>query len=505
MELLNVSGWSKRRWSERAAMLAGTAALLGSIPAHADTLREALASAYNSNPTLQAARAQQRAQDETIPIQKSTGLPSANATATHIEFLRQSGNSFTAPERNLGIGVAVTMPVYTGGAYKNNLRAAKERVEAGQADLRGTESALFSQVVAAYMNVIRDEAVVALSANQIEVLDINFQATSDRFEIGDLTRTDVAQSQSRLALAQSDHRSAKANLSNSREVYIQLVGSAPGKLEAPPPLPGLPANADQAVMIALENNPDLIAARERTQASGYDVKATDANRLPTVSLFANGDYSNFYGTLGGSASNNFAQSETTANAGVQVNIPIFQGGRPAALKRQAQANASATMEREIATERGVIASVRSAYASWRASREIIQSTLIAVEAAELGLEGVQAENTVGNRTILDILDAQRELLSAQVQLVTARRNEYIAGFTLLAAMGKAEARDLNLDTGGPLYDPDVNLQRVSDRNVSKPSDLLWDWQDDPDPEPQSTRTIDSPVQDGEIGPQSNGG
>ena len=481
----------------RAAMLAGCAALVGAVPASADTLREALVSAYNTNPTLQAARAQQRAQDETIPIQKSQGLPSANATATHIEFLRQSGNSFTAPERNLAVGIDLTMPVYTGGSYKNNLRAARERVEAGKADLRGTESFLFAQVVAAYMDVIRNEAVVALSNNQVEVLEVNFQATSDRFEIGDLTRTDVAQSQSRLALAQSDFRTAKANLANARENYIRLVGNPPGDLEAPPPLPGLPSSADAAVDIALENNPDLIAARERTQAAKYDVKASEANRLPTVSLFANGDYSNFYGTLGGPASNNFAQSETTANAGVQVSFPLFQGGRPAALKRQAQAFESAAMEQEIATERSVIADVRAAYSSWRASREIIQSTLVAVEAAELGLEGVRAENSVGNRTILDILDAQRELLSTQVQLVTARRNEYVAGFNLLAAMGRAEARDLNLDTGGPLYDPDLNLERVET--------IIWDWQDDPDPVPQGTRTIDSPVQDGEIDEEGNGG
>ena len=270
-------------------------------------------------------------------------------------------------------------------------------------------------------------------------------------------------------------------------------------------LPGLPGSAEEAVMIALESNPDLIAARERTQAARYDIKATDANRLPTVSVFANTDYSNFYGSLRGVAGGSVSQSESSANAGVQVSFPLFQGGRPAALKRQAQAVAGATMEREIATERGVVANVRAAYANWRASREIIQSTLVAVEAAELGLEGVQAENTVGNRTILDILDAQRELLSAQVQLVTARRNEYVAGFTLLAAMGKAEARDLNLDVGGPLYDPDVNLERVSDFKVTRPSDLFWDWSDDPDPEPQSTRTIDSPVQDGEIGPPDIGG
>ena len=237
MDILNVIVRVHRK-----ALLAGAAAAtVMAAPAHADTLREALVAAYNSNPTLQAARAQQRAQDETIPLQKSTGLPSATASATHLEFLHQSGPpTATAVDRNLNLGIDLTMPVYTGGAFKNNLRAAEERVDAGKADLRATESSLFSQVVAAYMDIIRNEAIVALSANQVEVLDVNFQATSDRFEIGDLTRTDVAQSQSRLALAQSDLRSAKASLSSAREVYIQLVGNEPGELEPPPP-PAWPA------------------------------------------------------------------------------------------------------------------------------------------------------------------------------------------------------------------------------------------------------------------------
>jgi outer membrane protein len=147
------------------------------------------------------------------------------------------------------------------------------------------------------------------------------------------------------------------------------------------------------------------------------------------------------------------------------------------------------MEDEIATERNVIAQVRSAYSSWRAANEIITSTQSAVDAATLSLEGVRAENSVGNRTILDILDAEQELLQARVRLVTARRNAYVAGFSLLAAMGKAEAQDLGLD-GGPLYDPEINYKRVRGK--------WFDWDDDPAPKPQSTRTVDTPVQDGEI-------
>ena len=460
--------------------------------AQADTLREALVAVYNSNPTLEGARAQQRATDEDVPIQRAAGLPSANVTATHIEFVRQSANSFTAPERNLGVNAQLQVPIYSGGAVRNGINAAQERVSAGQADLRATESSIFSQTVAAYMDVLRTEALAELAENQVEVLRVTLQATSDRFEIGDVTRTDVAQSQSRLAVAQGDLRTAYANLINARETYLELVGRAPIALEAPPPLPGLPDTVGMAVVTALENNPDLIAAKERAAAAGFDTEVAGSGRLPTVGLFANYDYSDFFGTLGGPISANFAQSETTANAGVRITIPIFQGGLTAARQRQAGARETAALEQVIATERNVIAQTRSAYSSWVASNAVIESSQAAVEAAELSLEGVRAENSIGNRTILDVLNAEQELLSARAQLVTARRNAYVAGFTLLAAMGRAEARDLNLDTGGPLYDPNVNYERVNDR--------IWDWDRDPEPAANSTRTVDIDASSDLIGP-----
>ncbi|MEZ5744619.1 MAG: TolC family outer membrane protein [Sphingomonadaceae bacterium] len=463
---------------------------LAASSAQADTLREALAQAYLTNPSLQAARAQQRATDENVPIQKASGLPNASSTSTYVETLKKSPNSFTSPDRTFSGDVSLGVPIYSGGAVRNSVRAAKERVDAGQADLRGTESAIFSRVVAAYMDVILSEAVVGLNRNQVEVLTVNLQATSDRFEIGDLTRTDVAQSQARLALAQGDTRSAEANLMSAREFYIQLVGTPPVDLQPPPPLPNLPASADEAVAIALEYNPDLIAAKERVTAAEYDIDVAGASRLPTVDLFTSGTYRDYFGTLGGAAgSAAFNQSETTAQVGARVQIPIFQGGRPAALRRQAQAFASAALETEIAVERDVIAQTRAAYSSWIAAQELIASNGAAVEAAALSLEGVQAENSVGNRTILDILNAEQELLSARVRLATARRNAYVAGFSLLAAMGRAEARDLNLEAG-VLYDPEVNYERVRGK--------WFDWDNDPAPEASATRTVDTPVQDSEI-------
>ena len=483
-----------RRTFLKASLMAG--ATLAAVPAIAnpDTLKEALVSTYLNNPTLLGARAQQRGVDEGVPIARADGLPSVNGTAQYVEFLKQSSNNFTAPARQVGANVDLSVPIYSGGAVKNSIRAARTRVDAGQADLRGTEASVFSQAVGAYMDVLRDQAIVGLSANNVKVLEVNLRAASDRFEIGDLTRTDVAQSNSRLALARGDFRTAQANLIASRERYIQIVGKPPVDLQPPPPLPGFPTSVDEAEDVALADNPDLLAAKQRSKAAGYDIDVAGAGRLPRLSVFSGGAYSNFLNTLGSSAGAGFAfaQTQTTAQAGVRATIPIFQGGRPAAQERRAQAQAASIYENEIAVERDVIAQVRSAWSSYQAATSIIATNQTAVDASSLSLEGVRAENTVGNRTILDILDAEQELLRAQVQLVTARRNAYVAGFTLLAAMGRAEADDLGLDAG-PLYDPAVNYRRVKGK--------IWDWAKDPDPRPQATRTVDTPPQDASIPPQ----
>ncbi|HEX7752629.1 MAG TPA: TolC family outer membrane protein [Novosphingobium sp.] len=485
----------------RRAMLMAGMGLLASgpavvAPAGADDLRSALVSAYQTNPTLQAARANQRANDENVPIQRAAGLPSASLGATHTEIV-DPGNAisaFTSPDRQFQGNLTLNVPIYSGGAVRNSVSAAKVRVEAGQADLRGTESQVFSQAVAAYMDVIQNEAIVGLNRNNVEVLEVNLRATSDRFEIGDLTRTDVAQSRSRLELARGQARTAEANLVAARERYIQVIGAPPGTLAPPPPLPGLPASPDDATRIALENNPDLIAARERSKAAEYDIEVAGAGRLPKLEVFTGGTYTDYYGTAPFSQIPGLpaTQSSRGATAGVRASIPIFQGGRPAAQERQAQARAGATLEQEIEAERGVIAQVRSAYSSWRAANEIIASSQSAVDAASLSLEGVRAENSVGNRTILDILNAEQELLNAQVELVRARRNAYVAGFSLLAAMGRAEAQDLGLE-GGPLYDPNTNYKRVRGK--------VFDWEFDPDPVARSTRTVTVPAQDASVAAQ----
>lgn len=472
--------------SPHSLMLAGAMAVIMAAPAQAETLRDALSAAYENNPTITAARSGQRITDEGVPIARADGLPSISTSVGYNEVLKQASNSFFSPGRTLSVQGQLSVPIYQGGIVRNNIRAAEARVDGGQASLRGTEATIFSQVTGAYMDVLRDEAVVALNRNNVNVLGVNLQATRDRFDIGDLTRTDVAQSESRLALAQGNLQAAEARLIGSRESYIRLVGNVPGDLAPPPPLPGLPASTDIAVETALAENPDLEAAQIEARARGFDVRSARGTRLPRLSATTSGGYNDFLGSVQTSGPVASSQTQTSASTGLTLSIPIFQGGRPAARVRQAQARESQAIEQVIGAERGVIAQTRAAYASWQASQAVIRSSQIAVDASKLSLEGVRAENSVGTRTILDILNAEQELLNAQVQLVTARRDAYVAGFSLLAAMGRAEAEDLGIAAGDELYDPEANARRVRG--------IIWDWDEDPRPESVSTRTATTPAQ-----------
>lgn len=452
------------------------------------SLREAMVQAYATNPDILTERANLRATDENVPIARAEGLPSARSTAGYTENTYNSNYNGVSPVRQVTAGINLSAPIYSGGSVSNSIRAADARVEAGQANLRTAEANLFTNVVAAYMNVIRDEAIVRLNQQNVNVLDVNLRAARDRFEVGDLTRTDVAQSEARLAIARGQLQAAQAQLITSRESYIRVVGSPPGELAPPPPLPGLPGDAGSAVSVAMEENPSLDAAGKAAKAAEFDVKVARASRLPTVSVGTSSNYFNNMNSgglqLGGGGVE--PQNDGIAtSAGVTLSLPLFQGGAPAARVRQAQARQSAALETVTSTERNVIANVRSAFASYRSAQEVIQSARIAVDANRLSLEGVRAENSVGTRTILDILNAEQELLNSQVTYVTAERDAYVAGFALLASMGRAEAADLGLD-GGPLYDPIAHY---------KDSRRRWgDWSDGPKPTAQGTRTIDSPAQ-----------
>ncbi len=450
------------------ALLAGTAS--------ADTLREALVSTYRNNPSLTAQRQSLEATDANVAIARAAGRPTVGATLGVNRDLTQAG-VFRRGGKGPYItgGVDFSYPIFNGGSVRNQINAARTRVEAGRATLRAVEGDIFTEAVAAYMDVIRDRAIVELNANQVRVLTTNLEATRDRFQIGDITRTDVAQSDARLSLGRSNLATVQGRLASSEENYRRIIGRRPDALQPPPPLPPLPGGADQAVQIALASNPDLIAITRQADAAGLDVRTARASRLPTVSGVASGDYSN---SIGGTSIG--PASGTATTIGVSGRIPLYQGGLPAARIRQAQALEGQTLEQRIATERAVVATTRSAFATYQAAQNAIASNQVATSANELALEGARAENSVGTRTILDVLNAEQELLNAQVLLVTARRDAYVAGFQLLNAMGQAQADHLGLD-GGPLYDPLGNYRSVAGN---------WnDWAKDPRHEPVATRTV----------------
>lgn len=473
------------------AALSTIALALAVQPAHGETLQEALAKAYVTNPTLNSARAQLRATDESVAIEKAAGRPDAGVSGSYERLIHREPSSSVsttlAPRQSASAQASLSVPIYQGGTVRNAIRAAKMDVKAGQQDLRATESSVFSQVVAAYLDVIANSAVVRFNRQNVQALEVNFQASTDRFQVGDLTRTDVAQSDSRLGLARANLQAAEAQLIASKERYIQLVGSAPDLLQAPPPLPGLPASPDIAVQVALQDNPDILAAKATSDSLHYRANAARGQVAPRLSTFVSGSYVDYLNSETGSLNG----STKSAAVGVQVTVPIYQGGRPGALARQVTARESAALEQVIATERDVISQARAAYASWQASLQAIESTRGAVSAAGLSLEGVRAENSAGTRTILDILDTQRDLLNAQVQYANAQRDAYVAGFSLLAAMGHAEARDLNLDAG-PLYDPNVNYEAVRGKFI--------DFDFGPKAKQVSTRTVDTTPQTATIVP-----
>jgi outer membrane protein len=427
-----------------------------------------------------------------VAIAKAAGRPQISADVGLNRSVTQSGVLVsTGKGPNLSVGVDLSYPLFNGGAVKNSVRAAETRVAAGRATLAAVEGDVFTNAVSAYMDVIRDRAIVELNQNNVKVLETNLQATQDRFQIGDLTRTDVAQSEARLQLGRSQLAGAQGQLTASEATYRQVIGHPPGQLAPPPPLPPLPTTADEAVRIALASNPDLVATARQAMAAGYDVNVARASRLPTLSAVGSETYVN---NLAGNGSTTVTDpnspggvrtvrlpntgAETTV--GLTARVPLFQGGLPAARIRQAQAQQGQALETVVGTERAVVQTARAAFANYEASQRQIQAQTVAVQANQLALEGARAEQSVGTRTVLDVLNAEQELLNSQVALVTAKRDAYVAGFQLLNAMGQAQAQDLGLD-GGPLYDPLGNYRRVANN---------WnDWASDPRHPTIATRTV----------------
>jgi outer membrane protein len=436
-------------------------------PASAESLRSALARAYCGNPDLNQSRASVRARDEETPKALAGMRPKANIQASagpQFANLRiPAGRNQTTGQRQFssdefvgyprGATLNVSQNIFDGGRTENSVRQAESGVFAARATLRLTEQAILQNGATAYMNVLRDTAVVNLRKNNIAVLEQQLKQTRDRFQVGEVTRTDVAQAESSLAQARTDLYAAQAQLKTSVAGYRQIIGVEPSRLAPGAALDSLlPKSLDDAIAIALSEHPGVVTALHQADAAELAVKVAESALSPTLSV--NAQVSNQYDSfLGFPGSRQFS-----ASASGQLNVPLYQGGAEYASIRQAkeqlgQARLNADLQRD-----SVRASVVSSYGQLATARASLISGQAAVKAAETALAGVREEAKVGQRTTLDVLNAQQALLNARVTLVIAQRDRVVASYAALGAIGRLSAGELDLDVS--LYDPGLHYEQV---------------------------------------------
>jgi outer membrane protein len=339
--------------------------------------------------------------------------------------------------------VGIEQPIFRSFRTYNAVKEAKTHVEAARSGLVSTEQQILLDTVAAYMDVLRDQAVLDLRRNNVQVLDRQLSASKDRFEVGEITRTDVSQSEARKSGAISGRTQAEAALNASRSAYERIVGNAPGTLEQPEPMGALPDSEEKAVDVALAENPDLQAARLEEEAARHAIDRAKSDLGPEFSVVAQYEYDEDQFVRG------FSTNTTSLMA--KATVPIYDAGVTSSRIRQAKQVSSQRRMEAIQKEREIREAVSNAWENLRAARSIIVSSKAQVDANKIALDGVRQEQEVGSRTTLDVLDAEQELLDSEVELVRAQRDEYVASFQLLSAMGRATVQALNLPV--EQYDP----------------------------------------------------
>jgi TolC family type I secretion outer membrane protein len=442
----------------RCAPIALTLALMPLAPAEAASLYEALATAYAANPTLEAARANLRAIDENVPQVLSEWRPSVigQAQAGH-EWDEAQGpaQALTETETNpRSYSLTVRQPVFDGFGTVSGTSQAENQVEAGRARLINTEQSVLQSAVSAYMAVVRDTAVLDLNRNNEKVLQAQLEATEARFEVGELTRTDVAQAQSRLQGAIAQRIQAEGQLTSSRAIYRQVIGEDPVDVAMPTDTPPLPSSRDEAVALS-QAAPNVVAAQfdERAAKDNIDVQFSDL--LPSVAI--EGSYER---------REDVGLRDNEANVGQvlgTVTIPLYQAGAPDSRVRQSK---QVYMQTRRLTDEALRAAEQEAITAWQGLQTAVaqsQSFEEQVRAADLALEGVRQEQEVGARTILDVLDAEQESLNAKVSLVSSQTDRVVAQYRLLAAGGALTAANLALNA--EFYDPRRHYDQVRDKFI----------------------------------------
>jgi len=429
------------------------ACLLVTASARAETLEDALAAAYINNPTLQSARAQLRQTDELVPQALSNWRPTVSIEGDVGASWDTRGPGDDDRSGTPGsVDLGVTQPIYRGGRTVAQRDQAENLVLAGRAQLAAIEQQVLVQAVTAYNDVLRDTAVLDLTKNNEDVIAQQLKAVQERFEVGEVTITDVSQAKSRLARAVSDRVQAEGNLTTSLAAYRQIVGQLPGQLTGPAVPSGLPADEAEATALS-ENNPTVtqFVFLERAARDGTDVVFGEL--LPSVSL---------RGAVGAEDDLTDRNSgDGAASITAQVVIPLYQAGGVESRVRESK---QLTAQRRQQLDEARRQAAQDATTAWQAlatARAQIESFKAEVEAAKTALDGVQQEQQVGLRTVLDVLDAQQELLRAEVSLVQVQRDQLVAAHQTLAAIGKLTALDLQLPVD--LYDPADHYKEVRDK------------------------------------------
>lgn len=439
--------------------------------AQAETLTDALALAYQTNPSLQGQRANQRATDEGVVQAKTAFRPTVNGSAsisgTHTNYAdpvetrnilgQVTSTRGHADSAGSGASLSLGQTLYAGGRSSANLTAAEADVLAGREDLRSVEQSVLGGVIQSYVDVRRDQERLRIAQENVNVLSRQLEESNARFEVGEITRTDVAQSEARLAAARASLSSSQALLAASRAAYAAVVGQNPTDLAPEPSLKALlPTSVEQAFDLVDQNNPSVQSARYAEQAAAARVAAAKALYRPTVSARAGLGWD---ASENNSAGRQYGDYDRSLSGSITASVPIFTGGLNGSQVRVAKERENAARIAVEGAKRAALQQISTAWNNLLASRANLISNEEQVRATKIAFEGVRQEQQVGLRTTLDVLNAQLELANAEVALVVARRDEYVASASVLQAMGVLNVANLAPDV--ERYDPVKSYDKVN--------------------------------------------
>ena len=442
----------------RAAVAAlALAGAVASAPARADTLAAALTSAYNTSGLLDQNRALLRAADEGVAQAVAALRPVVNWSASANKRFATSASAATAyrgvdsDSATLSLDVSASVLLYDAGRTQVGVDIAKETVLRTRHSLVSVEQQILLRAVVAFFEVRRASEFLQLRQNNVRLISQELRAARDRFEVGEVTRTDVSLAEARLAAARSAMAAAEGRLNIARIEYEAAVGMPPNNLTPPRSLPTMPANVREAMTLAARQHPDVLAAQKAVTVSELNVKAADLALKPTVNLNAG------YGLTENLNNDGYSRGLTV---GVGASAPIYAGGRLSSLQRQAMAQRDSTRSNLYVVVENVQSAAGNAYSNVLVSRSSLQAGRQGVEAADVAFRGVREETTLGARTTLDVLNAEQELLQARADLISSEIDEYVSAYQLLAATGRLTARSLGLNV--QLFDPTAYYNMVQD-------------------------------------------